>query len=93
MQNLKFLSISAGIGFVLSLVCGFFSHSSFSRIFLIALLFACIFGILGFIISFIYNKFLNLDINNPQSRPSLSGLKTQLCPSSTIHGYFVSTSE
>lgn len=63
MQNLKFLSISAGIGFVLSLVCGFFSHSSFSRIFLIALLFACIFGILGFIISFIYNKFLNLDIN------------------------------
>lgn len=61
MQNVKFVSISAGIGFVLSLFCGFFSHSAFSRIFLIAFLFACIFGILGLLISFVYNKFLNLD--------------------------------
>ena len=59
--NIKLVSISAGIGFVLSLFCGFFSHSSFIRILLIALLFAIVFAIMGILVSFLYNKFLNLD--------------------------------
>ena len=59
--NIKLVSISAGVGFVLSLFCGFFSHSSFIRILLIALLFAIVFAIMGILVSFLYNKFLNLD--------------------------------
>ena len=59
--NVKVVSISAGIGFVLSLICGFFSHSSFIRILLVALLFAIVFAIMAILISFLYNKFLNLD--------------------------------
>ena len=59
--NIKFISISAGIGFVLSLFCGFFSHSSFLRILLVALLFAIVFAIIAILVFFLYNKFLNLD--------------------------------
>lgn len=61
MQNIKFMSVSAGIGFVLSLFCGLFSHSSFGRVFLIAILFALIFAILSILIQLLFNKFLNVD--------------------------------
>ena len=59
--NIKFITISAGVGFVLSLFCGFFSHSSFIRILLVALLFAIVFAIIAILVSFLYNKFLNID--------------------------------
>ena len=59
--NIKFISISAGIGFILSLFCGFFSHSSFIRILLVAILFAIIFAIIAILVFFLYNKFLNID--------------------------------
>ncbi|MBR5401553.1 MAG: hypothetical protein IK102_07055 [Treponema sp.] len=61
MKNIKFVAICAASGFILSLVCGFFSHSGFGRIFLIALLFAVIFGGLAFGISLIFDKFLDTD--------------------------------
>ena len=61
MNNIKFVSICASIGFILSLVCGFFSGSGFGRIFLIALLFGVIFGGLAFGISFVYGKFLDVE--------------------------------
>ena len=61
MKNIKFITICAASGFVLSLVCGFFSHSSFGRIFLIALIFGIIFGGLALGISLIYDRFLVLE--------------------------------
>lgn len=70
--NIKFISISAGIGFVLSFFCGFFSHSSFIRILLVALLFAIVFAIIAILISFLYNKFLNLDNSDGDSGYTLA---------------------
>lgn len=71
MKTVKFVSIFAVIGFLLSLVCGFFSGSSFLRIFLTALIFGFVFAILSFLIRLIYNKFLvvesKLDENNQKS--------------------------
>ncbi len=61
MQKLKFAIVSSVSGFILSLIFGIFSHSSFIKVFLTALIFAVVFGILGFGVSFIYNKFLKLD--------------------------------
>ena len=61
MKNIKFVAVCAASGFVLSLICGFFSKSSFGRIFLIALIFGVIFGGLSFGISFVYDKFLAVE--------------------------------
>ncbi len=58
MKNIRFVSICAASGFVLSLICGFFSKSGFLHIFLLALLFGLVFGALAFGISFVYDKFL-----------------------------------
>lgn len=67
MKNIKSITICAVSGFILSLVCGFFSKSSFGRIFLIALIFGLVFGLLGFAISFIYNRFLTVETSAEQT--------------------------
>ena len=59
MRNVRFISVFAAIGFILSFVFGLFSHSSFISILLKALLFGIIFVGLGFLISFIFCKFLS----------------------------------
>ena len=61
MKNAKVVIVSAVCGFILSFFFGLFSHSKFIRIFLIALLAALIFAVLGMAISFIYSKFLAVD--------------------------------
>ena len=61
MKNIKFVAICTASGFILSLICGFFSHSGFGHIFLIALLFAVIFGALSFGISFVFDRFLSVE--------------------------------
>ncbi len=61
MKNIKSVAICAAAGYVLSLVSGFFSKSSFGRIFLIALIFGIIFGVLAFGISFVFEKFLSVE--------------------------------
>ncbi len=59
MRSAKFIGLFAACGFVLSFVAGLFSHSSILSILLKALIFAVVFGLLGFGISFVYNKFLS----------------------------------
>ena len=59
MRGAKFIGLFAACGFILSFVSGLFSHSSILSVLLKALIFAVIFGILGFGISFIYGKFLS----------------------------------
>lgn len=59
MRNLKFILGFAGTGFFLSLFFGIFSHSSFGRVFLQAVIFLILFALIGFIIKFIYDKFLS----------------------------------
>ena len=61
MKNIKFVTICAASGFILSLICGFFSKAGFGRIFLIALLFGVVFGGLSFGISIIYDRFLDVE--------------------------------
>ena len=61
MKNIKFVAICAASGFILSLIFGFFSKSGFGHIFLIALLFAVVFGALAFGISFVFDKFLSVE--------------------------------
>lgn len=61
MKNIKFVSFSAGAGFILSLTFGIFSKSGILKVFLTALVFALIFAVLGFGLSFVYEKFLSLD--------------------------------
>lgn len=59
MKGIKFASVFAGLGFLLSFISGLFSHKSILSVLLEALLFSIIFGALGFLISFIYYKFLD----------------------------------
>ena len=59
MRGTKFIGVFAACGFILSFFAGLFSHSSFLSILLKALIFAVVFGALGFGISFIYNRFLS----------------------------------
>ncbi len=59
MPNIKFVSVFAGFGFILSFVFGLFSHSSFLMILLKALVFAIIFALVSGFISGAFNKFLD----------------------------------
>lgn len=78
MKNIKIVGISAAVGFVFSFICGIFSRSPFIRKFLIALLFAIVFGILAFIINFVYSKFLNVDGGeSDSSTTSVGATKSQ----------------
>lgn len=61
MANIKKVVVFAVLGFLISFFFGFFSGSPFLRIFLKALLFGGIFAILGFVIMFVYEKFLKID--------------------------------
>jgi len=61
MKNIKFVAICAAFGFILSLICGFFSHAAFGRILLIALVFGIIFGALSLGISLIFEKVLTVE--------------------------------
>lgn len=72
MRNLKFPTIFAAFGFALSLLFGFFSRSHFGFIFLRALIFALIFFALGFLINFIYKKFLDEDTSSDLDGEQLS---------------------
>ena len=59
MRSAKYIGLFAACGFILSFVAGLFSHSSILSILIKALIFALVFGLLGFGISFVYNKFLS----------------------------------
>lgn len=58
MKGIKFISVFAAVGFVLSFLFGLFSHTSIVSVLLKALLFGVIFGVLGFLINIVYGKFL-----------------------------------
>lgn len=70
MKNIKFVSFSAGAGFILSLTFGIFSKSGILKVLLTALAFALIFAVLGFGLSFVYEKFLSLDSSEIDSTKS-----------------------
>lgn len=64
MKGLKFSCIFAGCGFILSFLFGLFSHTSILSVLLKAFIFGVIFGILGFCISIVFEKFLYDDSMN-----------------------------
>lgn len=83
MRKIKFPAVFAAIGFILSFVFGFFSHSSFILIFLKALIFGVVFGALGFGIQILYDKFLNESsessyVSEPVSQGAPQSQKGQL---------------
>ena len=59
MRSTKSIGLFAACGFILSFVSGLFSHSSILSVLIKALIFALVFGLLGFGISFIFEKFLS----------------------------------
>ena len=59
MRSTKSVGLFAACGFILSFVSGLFSHSSILSVLIKALIFAVVFGLLGFGISFIFDKFLS----------------------------------
>lgn len=59
MRGTKFIGVFAACGFILSFFAGLFSHSSILSVLLKALIFAVVFGLLGFGISVIFSKFLS----------------------------------
>ena len=73
MKGIKFLMISAASGFILSFLFGLFSHTSIISILLKAILFAVVFGILGFLINLAVYKFL---IDESQDSKELSGMNS-----------------
>ena len=76
MKNIKFITICAASGFVLSLICGFFSKSGFGRIFLIALIFGIIFGGISFGISIVYDKFLAIETTGVENTTVSDGISS-----------------
>ena len=73
MKGIKLLVISAASGFILSFLFGLFSHTSIISILLKAILFAVVFGILGFLINLAVYKFL---IDESQDSKELSGMNS-----------------
>lgn len=59
MRSAKYIGLFAACGFILSFVSGLFSHSSILSVLLKALIFALVFGVVGFGITFVYGKFLS----------------------------------
>ena len=60
MRSTKTIGLFAACGFVLSFVAGLFSHSSILSVLIKALIFALVFGALGFGISMVFSKFLDI---------------------------------
>ncbi len=81
MRSAKYVGLFVACGFILSFVSGLFSHSSILSILLKALIFALVFGVLGFGISFIYSKFLSDgsggDFQGEYTADSSSGVSQQ----------------
>lgn len=61
MKGVKFGSVFAACGFLLSLLFGLFSHTSILSVLIKALIFGLVFGGLGFGISFVFDTFLRDD--------------------------------
>lgn len=61
MKGVKIMGFSAAAGFLLSFIFGLFSRTSFFSVLLKAAIFAVVFGGLGFLINFLYEKFLSDD--------------------------------
>ncbi len=59
MRGLKISGVFAACGFILSFVAGLFSHTSILSILLKALIFAVVFGLLGYGIAFVFRVFLS----------------------------------
>lgn len=76
MHNTKQIIVFAIVGFILSLVCGFFSNSNFLHILLIAVGWALGFAVLGFLISFVFKKFLTVEDFGETVSPSNNVLKS-----------------
>jgi hypothetical protein len=80
MKNSKFVIIFAICGFLLSFAAGLFSHSGFVHIFLVAAIFAIVFGALAFFIQFLMDGVLNINgqtipaENAAESAPKTGGL-------------------
>lgn len=81
MRNIKTIVSFSAAGFILSLIFGIFSNSSFIRVLLVALAWAIAFGLLGLLISFLFNTVLKVEsssYSSSEASPSQGmGIKTE----------------
>ena len=89
MKNIKSIAICAASGFILSLICGFFSKAGFGHIFLIALIFGIVFAALGFGISFLFDRFLSVEAVAAEVQENISGDLSSGTPSAKNLGQHV----
>ena len=106
MRSIKALIVSASFGFLLSFVFGLFSHAAILIILLRALITAAVFAGLGFLISFISDKFLFEDSDSsdiavdsvPASNPAVGNKvdlyvhDEELSPGDSENNYYVDDS-
>ena len=84
MKNIKIPAAFAICGFLLSFIAGLFSHSHFGHIFLMALLFACIFAALGFIIQYLSGNVLSVEESAVAESASSSDEASQPAKKGTV---------
>ncbi len=88
MRNIKFVAGFAACGFILSFVFGLFSHTTFISVFAKAFIFALVFAVLGFGISFLANKFL-LEDNGSEFSSDISVSQAAVKSGDNSKGHFV----
>ena len=74
MKKIHFIIGFALFGFLWSFIFGLFSHGSFIRMLIIALVFAAVFACLGFLITFLFDGILKIDVGQlPSEEKRTSG--------------------
>jgi hypothetical protein len=71
MKNIKFITVFAACGFLLSFAAGLFSHSGVGHIILMAVIFAAVFGGLAFLIQFLMEGILRIDAQTSPAAPDV----------------------
>ena len=84
MRGLKFSGVFAACGFILSFFAGLFSHSSILSVLLKALIFAVVFGLLGFGISTVFRIFLSDGTGGDLQGDTSEGISAAVAPSSGL---------
>ena len=84
MRGLKISGVFAACGFILSFIAGLFSHTSILSILLKALIFAVVFGILGYGIAFVFRVFLSDETSNDYQGDGSESVSMTAAPSSQL---------
>lgn len=84
MRGLKISGVFAACGFILSFVAGLFSHTSILSVLIKALIFAVVFGILGYGIALVFKVFLSDGTSTDFQSNGSESVSMEAAPSSGL---------